>query len=205
MNLHQKRQNIRNIPPDLIIIITEGEKTEPAYFKKFPLHVTKILTVIGTGKNTKSLINEAQNKVKQVIYDYKEKYGEEPVNPVIWCVFDKDDFPAANFNTAILMAKNNGFKVAYSNEAFELWYLLHFEYIDTALTRKQYIEKLNKLLKSNYNKNDPAMYEKLLDKQKNAIKNAKKLLSSYNPVNPAKDNPSTTIFELVEYLNQFIR
>jgi hypothetical protein len=48
------------------------------------------------------------------------------------------------------------------------------------------------------------MYETLLSKQEEAIKNAKNLLSKYIPVNPSNDNPSTTVFELVEYLNQFI-
>ena len=43
-------------------------------------------------------------------------------------------------NKAINDATANDLKVAWSNEAFELWYLLHFIFLDTAITRKAYIE-----------------------------------------------------------------
>jgi hypothetical protein len=45
------------------------------------------------------------------------------------------------------------------------------------------------------------MYKKILDKQPAAIKLAKKLLASYDPHNPEKDNPCTTVHLLVEALN----
>ena len=49
------------------------------------------------------------------------------------------------------------------------------------------------------------MYDDLIDKQNTAIKNAENLLKQYNPQNPAKDNPSTTVHLLVKELNRFIR
>lgn len=42
-----------------------------------------------------------------------------------WIVFDKDDYQ--DFDEAIEFAGKNGFEVAYSNQAFELWFLLHFK------------------------------------------------------------------------------
>ncbi|WP_407918897.1 RloB domain-containing protein [Fusobacterium necrogenes] len=33
--------------------------------------------------------------------------------------------------------------VTWSNEAIELWFLLHFEFISTGISREQYIGKLN--------------------------------------------------------------
>jgi hypothetical protein len=48
------------------------------------------------------------------------------------------------------------------------------------------------------------MYEKLQDKQTIAIRNAEKLIQTYKPPNPAKDNPSTTVYLLVEELNKHI-
>lgn len=48
--------NTRQSPPDLILIVTEGEKTEPCYFRSFPLHTTKITKIIGSGMNTLSLV-----------------------------------------------------------------------------------------------------------------------------------------------------
>jgi hypothetical protein len=46
------------------------------------------------------------------------------------------------------------------------------------------------------------MYDDLLSLQSKAIKNAKKLLLSYDPHNPEADNPCTTVFKLVEELNK---
>jgi len=37
MSRTKRPYNIRKPAPDLIIIVTEGEKTEPNYFKKFPV------------------------------------------------------------------------------------------------------------------------------------------------------------------------
>ena len=154
--------------------------------------------------NTRSLIEETEIQVEIQIDKFKEKFGEEPNETIVWCVFDKDSFSDEDFGNAINKAKAKGYKVAYSNEAFELWFLLHFHYYDMALGRDDYIVKLTEHLKRKYRKNDLFMYETLLSKQEEAIKNAKKLLSKYIPVNPSNNNPSTTVFELVEYLNQFI-
>ncbi|MCK9477837.1 MAG: RloB family protein [Candidatus Muirbacterium halophilum] len=49
------------------------------------------------------------------------------------------------------------------------------------------------------------MYNILIDKQDNAIKNSKKLYSMYiNHNNPQNNNPSTTVHLLIEELNKFI-
>jgi hypothetical protein len=47
------------------------------------------------------------------------------------------------------------------------------------------------------------MYQQLLEQgnQALAIKHAEKLLASYDPSNPEKDNPSTTVHLLVQALN----
>lgn len=58
----------------------------------------------------------------------------------IWVVFDKDDFN--DFNEAIKLAKDFSFNCAWTNEAFELWYFLHFQYLDAAISRHDYIIKL---------------------------------------------------------------
>ena len=48
------------------------------------------------------------------------------------------------------------------------------------------------------------MYERLLDIQQNALKNAERLLKIHKPINPEKNNPSTTVHKLVNELNNFI-
>ncbi len=180
-------------------IVCEGEKTEPNYFKKFSVDVD-IKLIKGEGKDTKSLVEKAIELKNGLESDERDR---------VWCVFDRDKNPnnpndSQNFNSAITLARNNGIDVAYSNDAFELWYLLHFNYYHTQISRKDYPDMLTDVLGHKYQKNSETIYEKLKDKQENAIKNAKRLLQEYKPPNPESDNPSTTVHLLVEELNSII-
>lgn len=183
------------------LIVCEGEKTEPNYFKSFPVDTKVIkLDIKGEGRNTKSLVEKAIELKNGSEYDESDRF---------WCVFDRDingknSQDAQNFNAAITIAKNNDIKVAYSNDAFELWYLLHFHFYNTGISRKDYQNMLTKLLGHEYQKNSETIYEELKDKQQDAIKHAKRLLLEYDRSNPETDNPSTTVHLLVEELNSFI-
>lgn len=175
------------------LIVCEGERTEPNYFECFRVPKSVIdINVRGFGYNTVSLVEKAIDLQSQESYDQ------------VWCVFDRDSFPAQKFNEALSLAKRNSIKIAYSNEAFEIWYLLHFNYYKTAMTRSDYYDRLSALLDKKYKKNQEDMYTVLEPKQSSAIRNAKKLLSQYTPINPERDNPSTTVHLLVEQLNRFI-
>ncbi len=66
--------------------------------------------------------------------------------------------------------------MAYSNECFELWYILHFHYWNSANPREDYHKRLTQDIGSKYQKNI-SLYHAIKDKQSVAIKNAKKLLS----------------------------
>jgi hypothetical protein len=173
------------------LIVCEGEKTEPNYFKSFQVP-KNVVTVRGFGRNTVTLVEKAIELKREEDYDQ------------VWCVFDRDSFPARDFNDAMRLANKNGINVAYSNEAFELWYLLHFDYCHTAIPRSEYCKRLNKLLRYSYEKNSDTIYEDLESLQPTAIRNARRLLEQYVPSCPEKDNPSTTVHLLVEQLNRFI-
>lgn len=177
------------------LIVCEGSKTEPNYFRSFRVP-RDVVEVHGLGEDPSTLVRSAT--------DLKNKDGDD--YDQIWCVFDRDSWPLENFNNAISSATSQGFRVAYSNEAFELWYILHFEYLNTGIPRKDYIHRLSLLLVGQkYQKNSETIYDELLDKQPTAIRNAKKLLTEYDPHVPAKDNPSTTVHLLVQELNRFIQ
>ena len=188
-----RRERIRK--PRRILIVCEGKKTEPNYFKKFQANqeVYDRIEVQGTGYNTVSLINEAI-RIKNEAIQRKEPYIE------VWCVFDKDDFSIELFENAISLANKNKIKCAYSIEAFELWYLLHFNYYDAALSRLQYKDKLSELLKKPYKKNDEEMYSILRERQSRAIQNARKLFYKQCTLPRKEQNPVTTVFRLVERL-----
>ncbi len=111
------------------LIVCEGEKTEPNYFKWYKKELDKLKSE-----------------------------------------FDRDSFLAQQFNDAIFLEKK-GIKVAYSNEVFELWYLLHYHYYDSAISREEYQKMLTDLLKKPYKKNSETMYDDLQKsggKQENA-------------------------------------
>ena len=145
-----------------ILIVCEGEKTEPNYFRAFG--VTQ--NIYGEGLETIRVVEEAERKNRDL----------GPFDQV-WCVFDRDSFPPDHFDNAIRKAESLGFRVAYSNEAFELWYLLHFEYLHSALSRNQYVDKLSKHLGKSYKKGDVFIYGLLVEKgnESGAIKKAQKL------------------------------
>lgn len=176
-----------------VLIVCEGEKTEPNYFKCFPGNplVFDDIAIQGTGFNTVSLIREAM-RLKANADRNSEPFIE------VWCVFDKDSFSAQEFTEAIQLAGSNGIKCAYSIEAFELWYILHYNYCDAALSRTQYKEKLSSSLKKTYVKNSPEMYALLEREQKTALMNAKKLFENQKHLPCHQQNPVTTVFRLVE-------
>ena len=126
----------------------------------------------------------------------------------IWCVFDKDSFSDQNFNAAIATCNQaNDMEAAFSNEAFELWYLLHFNYLNTGMGREQYGVKLSECMtkaagqRLKYAKNNPDNYLLMttLGRQATAIENAKKLEQLYaGDTNYAKQNPRTSVHRLIE-------
>ena len=183
------------------LIVCEGEKTEPNYFRSFPVDKKVInLDIKGEGRNTRSLVEKAIELKNDSESDETDRF---------WCVLDRDKNPknpndSQNFNSAITLARNNGIDVAYSNDAFELWYLLHFHFYNTGISRQDYQNMLTNLLGHEYKKNSDTIYEELKNKQQDAIKHAKRLLQEYDRPNPESDNPSTTVHLLVEELNSFI-
>ncbi|MBI4770740.1 MAG: RloB domain-containing protein, partial [Chloroflexi bacterium] len=152
-----------------------------------------VIDVYGLGDNTVGLVERALELRRDEDYDQ------------VWCVFDRNSFPAERFNAALALAEKEGLRVAYSNEAFEIWYLLHFNYYDTAMSRNDYIKKLNEHLGHRYEKNSETIYGELGNRQPEAMRNARRLLEQYSPPRPVKDNPSTTVHLLVKQLNRFVR
>jgi len=182
------------------LIVCEGEKTEPNYFAKFEGKYGNIIFKIdceGEGYNTLKVVEEAIRIRAKNPYKYNR----------VWTVFDKDSFSDNDFNSAIQKAKSNNIGCAWSNEAFELWYILHFQYRNTAMSREDYKKAIEHEINKHtlgfvYTKNSIEMYD-ILQKygnQERAIKNAEKLSEQYDNLSFAKHNPRTQVYELVKQL-----
>lgn len=193
-----RRQGIREVKQSFLIVC-EGEKTEPDYFKAFRMTAATIKAV-GEAMNTISLVTKAIS-IREADKEKKRFYDQ------CWVVFDKDDFPAKDFNQAIQLAEKNGFQVAYSNQAFEYWFLLHFNLYKGPIHRNRYKDMLEKLIGMPYCKTEgygAVMYNILLTRQKQAIINAEAVLSEIAHGNPAEEESSTTVHKLVIELNRFL-
>lgn len=206
-NRKQRRKVKNKEPRQYLLIVCEGTKTEPNYFKAFQFDLPRglvYLEIVGTGEDTLNIVDIAIEKGDRQKEKSRKNSLEQPYDQV-WAVFDRDNFPAERFNNAIFKAAQLGVGCAYSNEAFELWYLLHFDLHKTAHNRERYAELLSNYLGSSYQKNDPDIYKILADRgnQDNAIKWAKQIYDSWPKRNPAEENPSTAVFKLVEELNKF--
>lgn len=159
----RRRRSEDNRPVEVrFLIVCEGEKTEPNYFNALINNHNKKGSIVrtaeikGAGRGTCSLVREAQEMQQELERKNAMTFDSS------WVVFDKDDF--SDFDQAIYNAEKAGFKSAWSNESFELWYFLHFHYLDAQIHRNDYINKLEKVLEEkigksfSYKKNDPAMY-----------------------------------------------
>jgi len=196
-----------------ILIVCEGKNTEPSYFRQFKLSSATI-EAIGEGFNTLSLVKRAIEISRKNRYDKK------------WVVFDRDPKPdnpsqATDFNEAIMLAKKNGFGVAYSNQAFEYWIILHFnDHQGGPMDRRQYGQKINeslalysvyydfagcKLITDEIFELLDGIDEKTRKERKRlAIKRAKRNFNLFDHKNPAAEESSTTVYKLVEELLRYI-
>lgn len=214
-----------NRPPRrYFLIVCEGEETEPNYFNsiaaQLPKDMVSRITVKGVGKNTLQLIDAAKSEIA------KRHAARLPDYYYVWLVFDRDEFPADHFNRTIESAESinmrhaslpskakrcEHWKCAWSNEAFELWYVMHFrDQLGGAVSRTQYQKMIEEDIRANtnekdftYKKNDPQMFARLKTRTPDAIRRAERALESQIKVKGASwadMNPATRVHELVRSL-----
>jgi hypothetical protein len=144
------------------IIFCEDEVSEPAYLRTFAVHGSVKVNAI---ENQKQHWHNLQNALADCERNgLIESIGgshriKENATINIWSAYDRDmesevvdDTVMKNdihFTNAIAQSNNIGIKVAWSNDVFELWILLHFEMIPTGtrLHRNYIYERLTRILK----------------------------------------------------------
>ncbi len=200
----------KRIHPEYHLIVTEGTKTEPEYFESIKSLINskfseKIhLEISGEGQNTVALFNTAKRLAESDPNGCKH----------VWVVYDKDDFTAEDFNITAELCKNNStskrvYHAIWSNQCIELWFLLHFDYLQSDISRDEYYLKLSERLmaisKGPYAKNRKDMFIVLLPYIQTAMNNAKKLYKEKQASPPASAAPCTKVFELLEVLLPYIQ
>lgn len=180
-----------------MLIVCEGKNTEADYFDKF--HIPGITIVpVGTGLSTSKLVREVESiKALQLKRKKLKKFDE------IWVVFDKDD--NKDFEDAIRLALSLKYKVAYTNQAFEYWFVLHFvDHQGSAMPRTDYADVINKHLKSRGAEYDPKskhvsddMFDILLAFLQNAYDRATRILAYKKKERQEYEESVTTVHTLI--------
>ena len=210
----QRKHAFKKPKANSFLIVTEGERTEPLYFKGIQKQIKEkiggnvdvveapSIDVIGEGSSTGKLIEITEEVVKNAKIIYQN----------VWVVFDKDDFE--DFDEAIKNGENKGYRIAWSNQSFEYWLYMHFYYSDSALHRDEWCRKLNQVF-AQYNLGD-GCYRKNYDDiyaivdsfqgVDTAIRNAKRRMSDFddNRDLPSKYDPGTKVYELVTELKKYL-
>ncbi|MEG0155954.1 MAG: RloB family protein [Lachnospiraceae bacterium] len=196
-------------------IFCEGEQTEPQYFNGFkrliednPIYKNMVLIEIQPcAAETMRVIGMAEKYVAE------NKIGKGQ----IWCVYDKDSFPAGDFNGVVNRAERLNqdnsdlqYHCAWSNECIEFWFILHFANYRSNNHRTEYISFLNDKFKElgigKYQKNMKDIF-KILMEQGNprlAIRYAKRIIEEGKEKTPTEIAPGTKVYELVEELAKYL-
>ena len=205
----KRRDAKKSIQPEYHLIVTEGTKTEPNYFNAIKKIVNQNykeriqIEVSGEGDNTVNLFEIAKNYAEKNPNGYKH----------VWVVYDTDDFPKENIDAVAVLCKDNSnndrrYHAIWSNQCMELWYLLHFSFMQSDLHRKEYFPKLDECLQSinagKYEKNREDMYHVLKPYMDDAIRNAKALSEINRGKLPSESAPGSMIFEFVEKIKPYL-
>lgn len=126
-------------------------------------------------------------------------------------MFDKDDFD--DFDDAIDLGQKRGYRIGWSNQSFEYWIFLHFNYSDSALHRDDWVDKLDDIFKSygidenGYSKNNPDIFDIVIGSGslKSAVQSASRVNQNYDfTQKPSQCDPCTRVHELIIELKPYI-
>lgn len=197
---HQ-RKKARRDPYERMLIVCEGKKTEPNYFnglrKTFGLNPMNV--VIADKKH-------GLDPMRLVEYALNE-YKKDPDYNHVYCVFDQDKhqtYDAALQKISVCrMKRGTTLHAITSIPCFEIWLLLHFAYTTRPFCAA--CDDSNADLVISALKNYMPDYEKgaenifIGDERLDTAINNAKLLEKFHMTSGTK-NPSTKIYQLVEYL-----
>ncbi len=194
------------------LVVSEGKETEPRYFEGVRAALgdangRKVSVVVkGTGKHTLDLLDFAVEHCR---------YAPETFDHV-WLVFDKDDFPAADFDAmerkcTELSDDSRTFHALWSNPCFELWLLLHLRYTTAPMTaaecQRALARAMSKDLGAEYRKNLDGLFG-MLDAQRNeALQRAARLGAYHDGLGNAKPstrNPATKVGEIFDVIGPYL-
>ena len=204
---HKKRKarntSKKRVEQKAVLIALEDTKSSKYYFQA----LLKDKKLTGQVVFAKHIGTDSASVIEAIVSHERENPNQKYEKK--WAVIDKDDYSKNQINGAIQRAKKLDICIAISNEAYELWILLHFERLARFTNRKNLNSKLNTIFRDRfgieYSKSSQDIYSFTVGLQSEAIKNSKQLVSkyirNYGKLDPYTHNPLTMVFQLVECLN----
>jgi len=192
-----QRQTVRK----RILILCEGGKTEPGYFKAIKADKYLSRQLVGLRivvHNTKK--NTAKELVAQAIYLKKEAKHEKNPYDDVWVVVDRDGY--TKHPESFDRARQTDICIGFSSPCFEYWILLHYVYTsspfdncDAVIVKlQQYIPEYNKA--ENY-------FDDLKERIEAAITHGNRIKRHWEDIADGpiwQYNPYTDVGELVNKL-----
>ncbi len=207
-----RRKKAKQEPYDVVLIVCEGEKTEPYYFEE-------LRDALGLHRDNIQITGDCGSSPKSVVKEALRLFDLEPDFDAVFCVFDKDmhgDYSAAlDRVSATTLHKRQGkrsvgkakFEAIISVPCFEYWLLLHFHYTTHPFASSgkkspcsHVLDELKVRGIADYEKGIKGTYERTRKDLDTAKRNARRALVAAEAVET--DNPTTLIHELVSYLQE---
>lgn len=184
-----------------MLIVCEGEVTEPEYLRTFRAAQgaqTVRIRVEAPGGDPQALVRRAVVLRDEAAADALRAQDENFRFDEVWCVFDVDEH--ARLQEAVRVAAAEDIRLAVSNPCFELWLLLHFADHGSHAERKRIRDHLRKHLPA-YGKH--VRFEPLSGGYEAAVKRAAELDRRHEAAGTQGGNPSTGVYRLTERIRQF--
>lgn len=197
-----KRKNPSMDAYKRVLIVCEGDKTEPLYFlglrSFYKINSAKVKVTGDCGSSPNSVWEKAQEE-----YQKSQKSG----NPFdkVYCVFDRDKHSTYKQTVQAIRSKTpkDTFFAITSDPCFEYWLLLHFIYTTKSYystssksSADRVIEDL-KMFLPNYSKGYKNIFKELNNRLEFAISNA---IKANKEAHSVADSPSTYVGDLVQDL-----
>lgn len=184
-----------------MFVYTEGEVTEPIYFRGVRSALRAQGIEFGHRRgNPLQLLKYALKEARRLGYDAKK--GDS-----IWCVFDVEcPKPHAQLPEAFAFAAKHDVRLAVSNPCFELWLVLHFRAHASHVDNDAIGRILERHLRGYTRKNKRYDYGDVVNGYAEALSRARDLERRHQPDTPRwQMNPTTTAGELVDAMHEFTR
>jgi hypothetical protein len=186
---------------DRLLIVCEGEKTEPNYFDDIrqELRLPKA--------EVRVLHSDAGTEPRQIVDHAEEVFLEDPSFDIVYAVFDRDEHKtyhdalkrAAQLDHALRndFRKRIRFHAVPSVPCFELWILLHFADVKAFGDRHEVIARVGQHIQG-YTKGLNGVFGMTADKLEVAAARAEKLREAFAA--ETGTDPFTNVDELVRKL-----